>query len=100
MRDIHQASVCLSLLGAEFNLMQGLLEEICIDTILFHILECLEEHIFRLLEIVNFDALNTNCERRLSSSVIKSDTWSELWRNLTLNNRLVEGGVGAREQQG
>ena len=90
MRDVHQASVLLGPLSTEFNLMQSLLEERCVDPVPLHILKCLEQNIFRLLKVIDFDTLHAQSESRLARRVIKANSWRELRSHLTFDNRLVK----------
>ena len=79
--------------------MECLLEHFTIGTVLLDVLESLEENLFDLAEVIDLDALDTYSEGRLSRSVIKSSSRTELWCNLTLNDAFVEWSVRSLHQQ-
>ena len=91
--DIHQPTVRFRPLGTKLNLMQCLLEQVGVNTVLFHILQRLEQHLFDLLEVVSLYALHAHREGGLPCRVIEAGTWAELGRDLALDDGLVEWSV-------
>ena len=100
MEDVHQASIFPGLLCTELYLMQGLLEQGGIDAILADILKRGKQNILNFLVVVSFDTLHTNSEASLRRRVVEASTWAHLWRNLSLDDGLVKGRVGALKEQG
>ena len=86
MGDVHQTCVLLGLLRPELHLVQSLLKERGINSILFDIFQRLEEYIFNFAEVISLDTLHTKRESCLASRLIKADSWSELWSHLTFND--------------
>jgi len=99
MGNVHQAGVGLGLLGSELDLVESLLEKIGIDTVLAHVFESGEKHIFDFLEIVCFNTLHTNRESSLPRRVVKTGSRAELRCELRLNDSLIKGRVRSMKQQ-
>lgn len=99
MRNIHQTGVGLGLFGSKLHLVKGLLKELLVNTVFLDILECLEEYILDLFEVVDLDTLDTHGESGLACRVVKASAWAELGRDLALNDRLVERSVGSLQEK-
>ena len=80
----------LGLLGAEFDLMEGLLKQVGINAVGSDLFECGEEHVLDFLEVIDFDALDTESERSLSGAVVETGSWAQLRSDLGFDYRLEE----------
>ena len=99
VRDVHQTSVLLGLLGAELHLVKGLLEELSVDAVRFDIFKRFEKCLLHFLEVVHLDALGAHCEGRLASGVIEAGSGTELGCDLALDYGAVEGCVGTLKEK-